>query len=707
MMKSMSIRVKLQLIIIITILVVTAVVMVQSISSIYSLSEQNIQKYKEEAYKNKEIELKNYVSVAVKSIDSFYQRTSSEKIKKEVEESLQVQTDFLFSILEKEYEENRGKMPKEKLAKRIKNIVSSVRYDNGNYFWINDTAPKMVMHPMKPALDGKDLSEFKDPNGVYLFNEMAKVAKQKGKGIVEYSWAKPGFDKPQPKVSYVRIFKPFNWVIGTGAYVSDVTAKMQQEALVTISEMRFGKSGYFWINDTTPKMVMHPIKPELDGKDLSQMQDANGMYLFKEMADIAVKNGSGMLQYFWAKPGFDKPQPKMSFVELFKPWGWVIGTGEYIDNIETKIAQMREEATQEVVATTTKMILISIVIAVIITLVVSFIAKRNILNPINDILHVTSDLAEGEGDLTKRISIKSNDEIKDIAKYMNQFIEKVHSSIKIVKMGSIENSSISHELSVTSLEVGKNVEKSVSIIDDVTEKATDIIGEIMNSIDDAKKSKEEIIQANGILNEVRSEIVELTKKVQLSAQNESELALSIEALSKDTEQVKSILDVISDIADQTNLLALNAAIEAARAGEHGRGFAVVADEVRKLAERTQKSLTEIQTTISVIVQGTSTASEQMNSSSEDMNKLAEVSSEVENKINTTTDIVNKATATSDRTVKDFESTGIHLENIVKSITEINTMSTLNARNVEEIASAAEHLNNMTAELTHKLEHFRT
>ena len=707
MMKSMSIRVKLQLIIIITILVLTAVVMVQSISSIYSLSEQNIQKYKEEAYKNKEIELKNYVSVAVKSIDSFYQRTSSEKIKKEVEESLQVQTDFLFSILEKEYEENRDKMPKEKLAKRIKNIVSSVRYDNGNYFWINDTAPKMVMHPMKPALDGKDLSEFKDPNGVYLFNEMAKVAKQKGKGIVEYSWAKPGFDKPQPKVSYVRIFKPFNWVIGTGAYVSNVTAKMQQEALVTISEMRFGKSGYFWINDTTPKMVMHPIKPELDGKDLSQMQDANGMYLFKEMADIAVKNGSGMLQYFWAKPGFDKPQPKMSFVELFKPWGWVIGTGEYIDNIETKIAQMREEATQEVVATTTKMILISIVIAVIITLVVSFIAKRNILNPINDILHVTSDLAEGEGDLTKRISIKSNDEIKDIAKYMNQFIEKVHSSIKIVKMGSIENSSISHELSVTSLEVGKNVEKSVFIIDDVTEKATDIIGEIMNSIDDAKKSKEEIIQANGILNEVRSEIVELTKKVQLSAQNESELALSIEALSKDTEQVKSILDVISDIADQTNLLALNAAIEAARAGEHGRGFAVVADEVRKLAERTQKSLTEIQTTISVIVQGTSTASEQMNSSSEDMNKLAEVSSEVENKINTTTDIVNKATATSDRTVKDFESTGIHLENIVKSITEINTMSTLNARNVEEIASAAEHLNNMTAELTHKLEHFRT
>ncbi|MBU0633417.1 methyl-accepting chemotaxis protein [bacterium] len=704
-MKGISINLKLQGIIIITILVVTLAIVIESISSIRSLSEKNIQKYRDEAYKNKEIELKNYISIAEKSINSYYQRTLPSKIKKEVENDLKLQTDFLFSIIAKEYEENKNTLSQEKLQKRIKNIVSSVRYGDDGYFWINDTTPKMVMHPMNPALDGSDLSAKKDPNGVYLFNEMAKIAKQKGEGVVEYSWAKPGFDKPQPKVSYVKLFKPFNWVIGTGAYVSDVTAKLQQEALRTVSEMRFGKDGYFWINDASPKMIMHPIKPELDGKDLSDMKDANGLFIFKEMAKISTQNGSGMVKYFWKVDG--TPQPKMSYVQLFKPWGWIIGTGEYINNIETQITQMKDDATKEVITSTIRMIVISVIIAVILMLSVSFIAKKTIIAPINNILHVTSDLAEGEGDLTKRISANSNDEIQDIATYMNQFIEKVHSSIKVVKMSSIENSSISHELSVTSLEVGRNVEKSVTIIDDATNKATSTIQEIMHSIADAKKSKEEIVEANKILNKVRDEIVELTRDVQSGAQKESELARNMEALSKDTQQVKSILEVISDIADQTNLLALNAAIEAARAGEHGRGFAVVADEVRQLAERTQKSLTEINTTISIILQAISTASEQMSSNSNDMDKLAAVSTEVEKQINVTTAIVNKATDASDKTVQDFETTGTHIDTIAKQIGEINAMSTLNARNVEEIASAAEHLNNLTLELSNKLEHFKT
>ena len=109
---------------------------------------------------------------------------------------------------------------------------------------------------------------------------MAKVAKANGEGVVNYHWAKPGYEKPQPKVSYVKMFKPYGWVIGTGAYVSDVTAKMKSEALKTISQMRFGESGYFWINDTSPKMIMHPIKPALDGKDLSSVKDPNGVFLF-------------------------------------------------------------------------------------------------------------------------------------------------------------------------------------------------------------------------------------------------------------------------------------------------------------------------------------------------------------------------------------------------------------------------------------------
>ncbi len=375
------------------------------------------------------------------------------------------------------------------------------------------------------------------------------------------------------------------------------------------------------------------------------------------------------------------------------PWSF------FIKVPEEKVLEHSREVLQNV-------ILIGIVLTFVV-LALFWLVLQKVINPLVELVSRTNELSSGDGDLTRRLVVNSENEIGQASKGINNFIEKVRDLVVNAKSLSNENSSVSHELSTTSLGVGRNVEKAVNTLEDSTNKTKAITEDITGYINDAKKSKEEIVEANTMLKEAREEIISLTNKVQTSAAAEVELASKLEALSHDTEQVKEILTVIADIADQTNLLALNAAIEAARAGEHGRGFAVVADEVRKLAERTQKSLSEINSTISIIVQSTIDASEQMNKNSKDINELASISTNVEEKIDTTTKIVDSATTSNDKTVKDFESTGAYIEDIKTNMGNVFELTTTNARSVEEIASAAEHLSKMTEELTNKLGEFRT
>lgn len=354
-----------------------------------------------------------------------------------------------------------------------------------------------------------------------------------------------------------------------------------------------------------------------------------------------------------------------------------------------------------------KNLLFIIFVVLLITMVLfALTVIRKINAQIKNISDSVSHITKSK-DISSKIRIMGKDELSKLAQNLNEMFGELRDVIADAKNSSIENSSISHELSTTSMSVGKNVEESVEIINDTTQKTALITDEITKSVDYAKINKEEMVEANRVLEDARNDIVDLTSKVLSGAEAEAELAKNIESLTKDMDKVKDVLGIISDIAEQTNLLALNAAIEAARAGEHGRGFAVVADEVRKLAERTQKTLVEINATISVIIQSSDSAHVQMSYNSKQMDELVNISNEVEGKIKSTTVLVNNATKAADKTVSDFENTALSIVSIATKIAEINSISTKNARSVEEIASASEHLNNMTETLTNKLEQFKT
>lgn len=325
---------------------------------------------------------------------------------------------------------------------------------------------------------------------------------------------------------------------------------------------------------------------------------------------------------------------------------------------------------------------------------------------VNAFKHKLQTASENK-DLTQVYEVRGPSEINDMDDSYNLLMKSLRNLVSDSKSSSSENASISHELSTTSNMVGENVETSVKVVDEATKKADSIKNEINIFIDYAHQSKSKMVDANSNLKDARDDIVLLTDRVQSSAEVENELAEKMKHLSQEANEVKNILNVISDIADQTNLLALNAAIEAARAGEHGRGFAVVADEVRKLAERTQRSLSEINATISVVVQSIMDASGQMGENSEKIFELSSIANGVRNKINHTVVIVTEAVSATDKTVADFEKTGKGIEQIVTQVGEINKISSKNARSVEEIAAAAEHLNSLTDNLNAKLEQFRT
>ncbi|MDD4952241.1 MAG: cache domain-containing protein, partial [Desulfovibrionaceae bacterium] len=311
--------------------VVLALVLEGAFSYLYvsydlgGFSSKQAQKTKSFIFDREKTTLADLVQAAYSIAQEYYDRSVDiEALKRDKAEELKVLIEALKSQIVAYYNKNKDLVSGDELLDNIKELVRSMRFSGGNYVWINDMQPAMVMHPTQPKLDGKDLSGFKDQEGKALFVDMVEVCKKHGQGMVSYLWEKPGEAEAKPKVSYVMLIPELGWIIGTGAWVEDISSRLKAEALAQIGEMRMGDGNYFWVNDLEPRMVMHPIKPDLNGKPLAEYKDTQGKKLFVEFAEVCKRDGQGFVEYHWGKPGKEGDFPKLSFVKLFKPWGWVI-----------------------------------------------------------------------------------------------------------------------------------------------------------------------------------------------------------------------------------------------------------------------------------------------------------------------------------------------------------------------------------------------
>jgi len=490
----------------------------------------------------------------------------------------------------------------------------------------------------------------------------------------------------------IGILEQFQRMEASGV-MSSTAAK--RAAMDQIKSLRYGGSDdYFWINDLTPTMIMHPIKPELDGKDLSGVKDPTGKALFVEMVDIAKRSGAGVVHYQWAKPGHDNPVAKISYVELFKPWGWILGSGIYVDDIE---AEFDDYLLQYLLVS-------GLLFAVIATLL--GIVIRSITSPLQQTTQAMANIASGDADLTRALNEEGNDELAVLSRHFNHFIRNLRGLIQELSNSANTLGSSSQSLAKLAEQTYHQSQKQSQQIDLVATAINEVTCSVQNVAKSAEQASSEVGEAERQALQGQRNIDNSLKQIEQLSATITQSVEVMRSLEEQSTQIGSVVEVIGSIAEQTNLLALNAAIEAARAGDQGRGFAVVADEVRLLAQRTQQSTAEIQAMIEKLQQNSGAAVNVIQASSRAMQLTIEQATQAGDSLGTITEVTKKLSLVN----ASIASATLQQTHVVGDINHNVTLAADLAQQgstaAEQSSDASKQLGELSSALNRLLQQFR-
>jgi len=623
----MKIKSKLLIFIFLTIVLVAVSVVTKAIFALNDSTEHHIEYFTKAAYKNKEISLKNNVSMAKNTVKSFYDKIALEGITETEAKSLAL------------------------------NYIQNVRYSNDNYYWVNDLDTKMLMHPISKSLNGQDVSNVKDINGKFIFQEMIKLAKTKKNGLVEYVWKKPGIQEPQPKYSYIELFEPWGWVIGTGSYLDDVEKDikaMHKTSQENLNEIIINTI----ILVIAITVILSIISSFLIGK-------------------IIIKPLSTLTGTVKALTKFSSADQKIN-IHTKDEIGDLAGYfNQYLESIRKVVSQ-----DQQIVEESEKAI--EMVRAGFFTYKVQSVSQNR----------STNDLKNAINELIDDLNLKFTEVNKCILEYgKSNFeydfnVDKVAGKMGTLVMGTKSIGNNVSELLATIMQSGESLSNNINVLTSSADSLSTSSNNQAASLEETAASVEEITMNIKNSSSNIAKMKEIDDVVMNSATNGQKLAHqtvdSMKDINKEVTSIADAISVIDQIAFQTNILSLNAAVEAATAGEAGKGFAVVAQEVRNLAARSADAAREIKDIVE-------SATNKANEGKQIADKMIVGYDELQEAILQTKEIIDDVSQASNE-----QERGIFQINDAIAILDKNTQE--NANDATQIAKLAQDVRELSSNL---------